>query len=155
PGPLRRVVHLHVPTALGTWTRTLRAYCDRPRLDVVQSVHLREVRLRSLRVGTVTWLPEAFARDRLAYATVNGGDAVEHWPLPPGACLEQGEPASPAVSARSCLGATEGWIAAGDDRAGVGVVCDRSRAALVPLLEFRDAEGGVLPPVRRHATRTR
>ena len=153
-GPLRQVLELQTPTPLGVWRKRYRAYRDRPRLDLVQELHLREVRLRSLRVATVTWLPEAFERATLRYATVNGGEAVECHPLPLGVRIEHPRPASPGVSATSCLGASEGWVSAGDARVGVAVIGDRSRAALAPLLEFQDAEGRFLLRLHQSAAET-
>jgi len=138
------VLALEVPTSLGPWRKIYRAYHDRPRLDLLHELHLREVRLRSLRVAAVTWLPDAYRRAQLAFATVNGGRDVERFPLPPGTRIEQPRAPAPSVSASSCLGATEGWVAAGDDRAGVAVIGDRAQAALAPLLEFQDAEGRFL-----------
>ena len=153
-GPLRRVLELRVPTPLGVWCKRYRAYRDRPRLDLVQELHLREVRLRSLRVATVTWLPEAFDRSTLRFATVNGGEAVESYLLSPGVRIEHPRPASPGVSATSCLGASEGWVSAGDARFGVAVIGDRSQAALAPLLEFQDAEGRFLLRLHQSAAET-
>jgi hypothetical protein len=153
-GPLRTAIALEVPTPLGTWRKLYRAYHDRPRLDLVHELHLREVRLRSLRVATVTWLPTAFERERLAYATVNGGDRVERFALPFGVRIEQPRAPAPSVSATSCLGATEGWVSAGDARVGVAVLGDRSQGALAPLLEFQDAEGRFLLRLHQSAAET-
>lgn len=143
-GPLRTVIALDTPTPLGPWRKLYRAYHDRPRLDLVHELHLREVRLRSLRVASVTWLPAAYDRERLAYATVNGGASIERFALPFGTRIEHPNAAASSVSASSCLGATEGWVSAGDGRVEVAVLGDRSQGALAPLLEFQDAEGRFL-----------
>lgn len=153
-GPLRDVLALEVPTPLGPWRKVYRAYRDRPRLDLLHELHLREVRLRSLRVAAVTWMPGAYARARLTFATVNGGREIERFALPAGTRIEQPRAAAPSVSATSCLGATEGWVAAGDERAGVAVIGDRAQAALAPLLEFQDAEDRFLLRLHQSAAET-
>jgi hypothetical protein len=153
-GALRASLVATTRTALGDWRKTIRAYHDRPRLDVVHELHLREVRLSSLRVAALTWLPEAFRRDALRYATVNGGDAVETFAIPRGARIEHPRPAAPSVSATSCLGATEGFVSAGDDRLGVAILGDRAQSALVPLLEFRDVDDAFLLRVHHSAAET-
>ena len=40
------------------------------------------------------------------------------------------------VTASSCLGATEGWVSAGDKNRGLALIGDRSAAAVVPMVEF-------------------
>lgn len=153
-GPLRTVIALETPTPLGPWRKLYRAYHDRPRLDLLHELHLREVRLRSLRVATVTWLPAAYDREELAYASANGGNRAERFALPFGTRIEHPQPAAPSVSASSCLGATEGWVSAGDARVAVAVLGDRSQGALAPLLEFQDAEGRFLLRLHQSAAET-
>ncbi len=149
-GPLRTVICFETDTPIGRWRKTYRLYNDRPRLDVIQEVHLREVRLQSLRVATFSCLPDAFDRGTLGFATVNGGETVEHFALERGIRVDHPLPASPLVSARSCLGASEGWVSVGDANRGVAVICDRARAAAVPMLEFSDVDERFL--LRLHYT---
>jgi hypothetical protein len=153
-GALRASVTSTTRTALGEWRKTYRAYHDRPRLDVVHELHLREVRLQSLRVATLTWLPEAFARETLHFSTVNGGADAEIFAIPRGASIEHPRAAAPSVSATSCLGATEGFVSAGDARRGVAILGDRAQAALVPLLEFREVDDQFLLRVHHSAAET-
>jgi hypothetical protein len=150
-GALRASLTTTTRTALGEWRKTLRAYHDRPRLDVLHELHLREVRLQSLRVAATTWLPEAFERASLRYATVNGGAIVERFALARGVAIEQPRAAAPCVSATSCLGATEGFVSAGDAHRGVAILCDRGQAALAPLLEFHDVDDEFLLRVHHSA----
>jgi hypothetical protein len=141
-------------TALGAWRKTYRAYRDRPRLDVVHELHLREVRLQSLRFAALTWLPEAFDRATLGYSTVNGGASIERFALAPGVAIDHARSAAPSVSATSCLGATEGWVSAGDARLGVALLTDPAQAAVVPLLEFHDVDDAFLLRVHHTAAET-
>ncbi|RIK90525.1 MAG: hypothetical protein DCC71_25520, partial [Proteobacteria bacterium] len=151
---VRASLTVAVRTALGEWRKTYRAYRDRPRLDVIQELHLREVRLQSLRFAALTWLPEAFERATLRYATVNGGAEVESFALAPGTAIDHGRPAAPSVSATSCLGATEGWLSAGDARFGVALLTDAAQAAVVPLLEMHDVDDAFLLRVHHTAAET-
>jgi len=139
-GPLRTTVGFRVKTPVGDWTKLYRLYRHHPRLDLVHGLAFHEARLVQLRLGTVTALPGALDRASLGYATVNGGREAERFALPADVRVAQHEPVPGATSARSCLGATEGWVSLGDGRRGVAVVGDRSQAAAVPLLEFADVD---------------
>ncbi len=149
-GPVRTVVEFQTATPLGEWTKLYRLYRHHPRLDLVHVLRFHEARLQSLRLGTLTLLPDAFQADQLAYACVNGGREPEAFRLGPDAVLAQQAPVSPSVSATSCLGASEGWVALGDGRRGVAVIADRALAAAVPLLEHRRVDGR--PFLRLHHT---
>lgn len=140
-GPIRRVVRLEVDTGLGRLSKVFRIYRGIPRLDVVYGIGFREARVRSLRLGTVTCLPDAFCPETLALSTVQGGEEIEHFPLGPGLELAMQRPVSPLVTASGCLGATEGWVVLSDRAGGVLVAADHSEAAVVPMVEFRHVDG--------------
>jgi len=95
--------------------KTVYVYRDLARVDVRYHFTFRDARPRSLRLGVLTLDPAAFRPEGLRYATVNGGHDVEVFPLGDRR-VAQHEPVSFAVSARSCLGATEGWVDVGDAR---------------------------------------
>ena len=153
-GPLRVAIGFRVVTRLGEWTKLWRLYQREPRLDLVHTLRFQEVRLRSLRLGVCTWLPGAYERPELSFATVNGGADLERFALGPGARVEQHRAVSETVSASSCLGATEGWVSAGDARRGVAVLGDRSEAAVAPLLEFAEVDERFLLRVHHSAAET-
>ncbi len=153
-GALRVRASFQLRGPFGDWRCAYRIYRDRPRIDVIHELELRELRLRTLRLGVATWLPDAFARDSLGYATVNGGRAIERFALRPGVRVEHPRAVSPAVTASSCLGATEGWISAGDTRRGVALIGDRTAAAVVPMLEFTDVDDRFLLRVHHSAAET-
>ena len=140
-GPVRRVVRVEVETGLGRVAKLFRIYRGLPRLDVVYGIGFREARIRSLRLGVVTCLPDAFCPETLALSTVQGGDEIERFPLTRDLELAQQRPVSPLVTASGCLGATEGWVHLGDHRGGVLVAADRAEAAVVPMVEFRHVDG--------------
>ncbi len=153
-GALRIQVAFRLRGPFGDWLSTYRIYRNRPRIDVIHDLDLRELRLRQLRLGVATWLPSAFTRDSLSYATVNGGLRVERFPLRHGVRVEHSRAISPDVTASSCLGATEGWVSAGDTRRGVALIGDRSAAAVVPMVEFADVDAGFLLRVHHSAAET-
>ncbi len=139
-GPLRRVVRVEVETELGRLSKRFRIYRGIPRLDVAYGIGFREARIRSLRLGAVTCLPDAFSPATLELATVQGGDEIERFPLTPDLDLAMQRPVSPLVTASGCLGATEGWVFLGDRAGGVLVAADRAEAAVAPMVEFRHVD---------------
>ena len=136
--PVRVPVVVHLAGPWGELWKTLWVYRDVPRVDVRYHFVLRDERPRSLRLGVLTLDPDAFARDRLQYATVNGGRDVERFALGD-VRVAQHEAVSPTVSARGCLGATEGWVDVGDDAAGVTVAWDPATHAAAPLVQHDPA----------------
>ncbi len=139
-GPIRSALGFRQRTRMGDWSKLYRVYHRAPRLDVVSTLRFAEERIDSLRLGTVTLLPDAFERRSLFYAAVNGGDEIERHALADGVRLEMGRAVSSSVSATSCLGATDGFVAAGDAHRAIGVIGDRTQQAVVPLIEFADVD---------------
>ncbi|NNL68323.1 MAG: hypothetical protein HKP30_18885, partial [Myxococcales bacterium] len=149
-GPLRTTLGVRTRTAVGDWTKLFRLYHRHPRLDLVHGLSFHEARLASLRLGTLTALPGGFARESLRYATVNGGETLESFALAPGQRIAQHAPVPGATSARSCLGATEGFVTLADADRAVTVLGDRSQSAVVPMLEFAEVDDGCF--LRLHHT---
>jgi hypothetical protein len=63
---------------------------------------------------------------------------VERFPLGR-ARVAQHEAVSPTVSARTCLGATEGWVDVGDDEKGITVAYDPGVLTPAPLVQHEPA----------------
>jgi hypothetical protein len=136
--PIRVPVAAGLRAAWGECWKTIWVYRDVPRVDLRYHLILRDQRPRSLRLGILTLDPAAFRAAALAYATVNGGRDVETFRL--GATrVAQHEAVSPTVSARGCLGATEGWVDVGDAEKGITVAWDPARLAAVPLVQHEPA----------------
>jgi hypothetical protein len=135
-GAVRTTVVTTFETDLGLWQKTYRIYRHCDRIDVVHDLAYHDARIASLRLGMFTLLPEAWDDESLRYATVNGGTGIEWRALARGTVLAQSKPVSSAVSATSCLGATEGWVALADARQGVLIQGDRGQAAVAPMLDF-------------------
>tara|TARA_Y100001954_G_scaffold237898_1_gene303217 strand:- start:19841 stop:21835 length:1995 start_codon:yes stop_codon:yes gene_type:complete len=92
----------------------------------------------SLRLGFLTLLPSAFDADSLSYATHNGGRELELFPLN-GDEVDHGQPVSSLVSARQCLGMTQGKLWIGDSSTQLEIEVDRAQAAAVPMILHKKA----------------
>lgn len=135
-GAVRTTLVTTCETDLGLWQKTYRIYRNRERIDVVHDLAYHDARIASLRLGMFTLLPEAWDDETLRYGTVNGGARIEWHRLGRETVLAQSKPVSSSISATSCLGATEGWVALADARQGVLIQGDRGQAAVAPMLDF-------------------
>lgn len=136
--PIRVPVVARLGGAWGECWKTVWAYRDVPRVDVRYHLVLRDQRPRSLRLGVLTLAPDAFRDGGLRYATVNGGRDVETFALGDGR-VGQGDPVSFGVTARGCLGATEGWVDVGDATRGVTMAWDPAVVAPAPMVQHTPA----------------
>ncbi len=136
--PIRIPVAARVAGSWGELWKTVYVYRDVARVDVRYHFAFRDQRPRSLRAGILTLDPTAFRPESLRYATVNGGREVEVFPLGARRVIQH-EPVSFAVSARGCLGATEGWVDVGDDDKGVTLAWDPAVLAAAPLVQHEPA----------------
>ncbi len=139
-GGLRVTLLATVDTPLGPWQTLYRVYRTRPRLDVVHDLAFHDARLASLRLGICTLRPEGWDRSSLRYGTTHGGPQAEWRALSPGERVAHSAAVSSGVSATSCLGATEGWVAFEDHHHGLLIQGDRDQAAVVPMLDFEDVD---------------
>jgi hypothetical protein len=135
--PIRIPVAARLAGPYGELWKTVWVYREVPRVDVRYHFAFRDQRPRSLSVGILTLDPATFRSDALRYATVNGGRDVETFVM--GERINQHEPVSFAVSARGCLGATEGWVDVGDATKGVTLAWDPTTVAAVPLVQHEPA----------------
>ena len=140
-GPVRVELEACFESAFGPWRKRYRIYRGCSRVDIIHDLSFHDARLASLRLGTITLRPSAWDRSSLRYGTVNGGAGIEWRSLPEGARIRQSEAVSASVTATSCLGATEGWVAIADQARGLLVSTDRGRAAVVPQLDFEEVDG--------------
>lgn len=118
-------------------------YKDFPRVDVRYSFFLDNISPDCFRIGTVTVNPEVFTQKHLQFATVNGADAVEVFPVD-GTDFHHNEPVGATASGRCCLGATEGWIDISDHEKGIGIITDKSELYTVPMVEYEEVKNKYL-----------
>ncbi len=127
-------------TPLGPVTKTLRLHRDVPRLDLTYLLHWDRLPPGSLRLGTVTLLPDALDRESLFYRTHNGGFEPETFRVD-GNPVDHGRPVSFLVSARQALGVTSGTVELGDRRCCLRVSADKTRAAVVGMISHHRVDG--------------
>ena len=130
-----------VDTRLGTIYKEVQVYLSEMRLDMSYSFNFDDSLLAVFRTGIITLIPDAFNQDTLYYSTHNGGKTAELHKFK-GHTISHGEPASAMVSARHCLGATEGWVEIGDKDKKVKIYSDKSKLYNVPMLDYREVEHG-------------
>jgi hypothetical protein len=86
-----------------------------------------------MRFGDIVLLPNSFESDSLFVETHNGGFEPDHFMIS-NIEIEHGKYWSPLISARNCLGVTEGEIVIGDHKKALIVRLDRSVSPLPALL---------------------
>ncbi len=136
---IRSALRCRVETELGPIWKTYYVYEREPRVDLRYHFRFKDLKPRSFRLGILTVDPLSFERESLRYATVNGHRAVESFPLR-GSRVEHDQPVSFSVSARGCVGATEGWIDVGDERRGIALIRNLGELYTVPLVHYEEAD---------------
>ncbi|HKI92327.1 MAG TPA: hypothetical protein VJ986_08490 [Gaiellaceae bacterium] len=130
------VVAASISTSLGPVRKRIAVRPDLPRIELETELDWLEIPAGSLRLGHVTLDPRAFDPATLAYATHNGGDLLERFPLD-GRAVEHGAPATFLVSASHALGVTNGVVELGDAERRLRIRVDKRLAALVGLVTHR------------------
>ena len=126
-----------IATPLGPVVKRVLICSGKARVEVSFNFDWESVPVGSLRLLNVTIHPEAFDRAGLRYWTHNGGRQPEEFALS-GASVEHGEPISSLVSASSGLGITEGWVEIGDATTHLRIEVDKTSAALIGFLTYRE-----------------
>jgi hypothetical protein len=126
-----------VATRLGPVRKRIRVCAHEARVKIEYEFDWEQVPAGSLRLGHITLVPEAFDRDTLYYATHNGGLDMERFELA-GHAVDHGTPVSLLVTAATCVGMTEGVFEFGDAGRTVRVRVDRTTAAVVGMVTYRE-----------------
>lgn len=135
--PIRVPVRFTVPIEFGELEKEYLVYQHLPRVDLRYCFVLKNLEPRSFRLGMVTFLPNAFDKLSLHYATVNGGMMYEEFSLL-GHTIREEEPVSMAVSTKHCLGETEGWLNLSDNEKGLTILSWKDTLYSVPLLHYEE-----------------
>ena len=130
-----------IDTPQGPIEKTLRFHARKPRIDFDVNFQWEDWGKGCLRLGHVTFLPEAFDWSRLFLTTHNGGKDVETFALAD-QTVDHGAPVSFLVSASHGIGMTEGWAELGDDKTRIRIEVDRATAPLLGMLTHRRLRGG-------------
>lgn len=108
-----------------------------PQIAIRYTLQCDRIPKGSLRLGNLTFNPQAFDKDTLFYATHNGGRHLEMFMLK-GQTVDHGSPVSHSTSASGGLGATEGVIHFVDKDKDVRVWFDQKICAAMPMLTYRE-----------------
>ena len=106
-------------------------------VKVVYKLYFKDLYPMSIRLGIITLIPESFERETLFYRTHNGGRNEESFYLE-GKEVKLDTPVNYIVTARGCLGATEGSFTFGDRNKEITVITDKSQLYTVPLLRYKE-----------------
>ena len=128
-----------IETEAGTIWKTYRVYLHQPRMDLLVRFQWKDVVPKSFRLGQMSLNAAAFDRSSLYYATTNGGEEVERFPLK-GRQVRHDQPTNEGTSATCCLGATEGWVVLGDGTKGLGFVTRPSQLYSVPMVHYEESD---------------
>jgi hypothetical protein len=131
----RLEVSANIATALGNIRKVWTFQTDAAAVGLRYELNWSKPLLGSLRLGHVTLMPQAFAKDSLFYATHNGGKALEKF-TPTAERIEHGRPVSFLVSASHALGVTNGLVELGDGKNVLQVHADKSAAAVVGMVSY-------------------
>jgi len=127
-----------IATELGPIEKAVRLDAAAGAVELEWALHWSELPLGSLRLGHVTFLPEAFDANTLWYATHDGGTMLETHRVR-GAAFDHGGAVSALVSCRQGLGLTEGVVLLGDAERTIRVEVDQACARLLGLLSWTPA----------------
>lgn len=116
-------------------------YTGKPQIDLTYNFIFKKVSLKSARIESLAFSPMSFDINNFWYSVSNGGKAEEVYKMN-GKSIYQESLISPRISSRGCLGATEGWISAGDKHKGLLLTWDQSEMASCPILHFESTQQG-------------
>ncbi|MCB1195714.1 hypothetical protein KDK77_05980 [bacterium] len=141
--PIRIPVRSEINLGIGICWKEYFIYQNIPRIDLNYRFYFNDLHPSFFRVGITTLNPESFAKDTLRFSTVNGYQSIETF-FPQGKGIHHTNPVGTLSSARTSLGATEGWIDISDDKKGITIASDKAMLFSVPLIEFEEIKKSYL-----------
>jgi hypothetical protein len=128
------VISATIETRLGALVKSIKfSRSLTPILTFTYDLKWTEIPPCTMRFGDIVLLPNSFESDSLFVETHNGGFEPDHFMIS-NIEIEHGKYWSPLISARNCLGVTEGEIVIGDHKKALIVRLDRSVSPLPALL---------------------
>jgi hypothetical protein len=128
------VISATIETRLGALAKSIKfSRSILPILTFTYELKWAEIPPCTMRFGDIVLLPNSFESDSLFVETHNGGFEPDHFMIS-NIEIEHGKYWSPLISARNCLGVTEGEIVIGDHKKALIVRLDRSVSPLPALL---------------------
>lgn len=131
-----------IKTQICTIKKTYFVYKNEARVDLRIAFNFKRAALKSARIGSLTFDPLSFDMKSFWYSTVNGGNSREMYYMGNKFIAQEGH-VSFRISSRGCLGATEGWLAAGDSNKGLALNWDQSEIASCPAIHFEKTPQGL------------
>jgi len=107
-------------------------------------IDFKKIRPSVLRIFHITINPKIFLRKNLFYATKNGGKKLEYFSLNNNGDFNHGDRVNNIVSAKNCLGATDGKIIIGDKIKYLEINLDRSFSAIMPMIQYKKIKNNYL-----------
>jgi len=128
-----------IPTKIGKVKKQIIIYKNKSKVDLLYNFDFKTDLPISIRAGIITLMPQAFDRNSLYYKTVNGGNSFEKFNITKDV-ISHNQPITKLVTAKTSLGATQGWIEMGDKDKFVRLTTDKSLCYNVPMIEFNDID---------------
>ncbi len=141
--PIRIPVTCQIDLDCGSCRKTYYVYRNLARVDLEYRFNFADLTPIFFRNGIVTINPEAFFKNDLKFTTINGSGMPEEYFLA-GRTVKHHSPVGSLSSARTCLGATEGWVDISDSDKGLVVATDKSSLYSVPMIEFEEIKKNYL-----------
>ncbi|MDX9703222.1 MAG: hypothetical protein RBU23_09280 [Candidatus Auribacterota bacterium] len=135
--PIRIPITCELRFGHGICWKNYYVYRDIPRVDLSYRFYFQDIMPIYWRLGIVTCNPEAFLRETLRFTTTNGSDEPESF-FTAGKRVGHHDSVESLASARTCLGATEGWIDVSDACKGLTIATDKSALYSVPMVEYEE-----------------
>jgi len=127
-----------INTVLGPVAKLYKIHMDSPQVDIETVLEWDNIPRSSLKICSLTLMPESFSEKELFFAAHNGGDDFEIF-SPLGNEVRHDQPASSVVSASHGLGATEGVVVVGDNQKGFAAKFNQEGCAAMPMIRFTSA----------------
>ncbi|MEW6534121.1 MAG: hypothetical protein AB1454_00700 [Candidatus Auribacterota bacterium] len=141
--PVRLPVSAEMDMGSGKVWKTFYVYRNKPRVDVLYRFYFADLTPIFFRLGITTLNPEAFDVNTLRFSTINGGKDIECF-NPNGKIINHHHSVGAFTSARTCLGATEGWVDISDKDKGIAICTDKSLLYSVPMIEYQEIKKSYL-----------
>ncbi len=128
-----------ISTTMGNVRKGFNVFRNKPQIELFYELDCWEIPQGSMRLGHITLIPTAFKRDSLFYRTHNGGTQPDTF-FVHNHQVDHGAPVSSLVSASCSTGMTQGNLEIGDDRRYLKLTVDKSLAALVGMVTYRQVD---------------
>jgi hypothetical protein len=127
-------LRVEIPTRMGSIVKTITIDDDRESIALDFSFPGWSRPHGIIHVGSITFLPEAFAGP-MSVACANGGRKKERFMMDQ--AFDHSAPSASMVSCTSGLGATDGQIDIGDELRGLAIEWDPAQCAALPMMIYK------------------